>query len=184
MQTSANVTASKPKVEGACWRAPVGTALPKDATSPLNEAFKSLGYISEDGLTNTLSKETEKTKAWGGDVVNVQQTGLEVGYKVTLIEGLNDEVLKAAHGDSNVTGTLSTGLEVKINSELQKAASWVFEMVLKEGAIKRIVVPSAKVDSIGDIVYNGKDPVGYELNLIAETDTEGQAAYEYIKKGA
>ena len=35
-----NVTAAKPKVGGAVYSAPLGTELPKDATTPLNEAFK------------------------------------------------------------------------------------------------------------------------------------------------
>ena len=38
-----NVTAAKPKVGGAIWCAPLGTALPKDAKTELDPAFKSLG---------------------------------------------------------------------------------------------------------------------------------------------
>ena len=38
-----NVTAGKPKKGGAVFRAPVGTALPTDTTTQLNEAFKALG---------------------------------------------------------------------------------------------------------------------------------------------
>ena len=43
-----NVSAAKPKVGGAVWRAPLGTPLPTDAKSALNEAFESLGYISSE----------------------------------------------------------------------------------------------------------------------------------------
>lgn len=35
-----NVSAAKPKVGGAVWRAPLGTPLPTDAKSALNEAFE------------------------------------------------------------------------------------------------------------------------------------------------
>ena len=47
-----NVTSAKPKVGGAVFTAPLGTPVPKDATSELNEAFKNLGFVSEEGLKN------------------------------------------------------------------------------------------------------------------------------------
>ena len=56
MADAKNVTAAKPKVGGAVWRAPLGTTLPTDAKTALDKAFKSLGYISSDGLTNAKSQ--------------------------------------------------------------------------------------------------------------------------------
>ena len=44
-----NVTTAKPKIDGAIYSAPKGTALPTDAKTALNVAVKPLGYISEDG---------------------------------------------------------------------------------------------------------------------------------------
>ena len=106
---SNKVTVSKPKTGGAIYRAPLGTQLPTDASSELNEAFKELGYASEDGLVNENSPESDNIKAWGGDIVYTYQSAKEDTFTFTLIEALNEEALKAVYGDANVTGTLATG---------------------------------------------------------------------------
>ena len=74
MPTVKNVSAGKPKVAGAVYRAPLGTTLPTDATTALASAFADMGYISEDGIVNSNSPETEKIKAWGGQIVLVVST--------------------------------------------------------------------------------------------------------------
>lgn len=179
-QTVTNVTASKPAVGGAIYRAPLGTALPTDATTALGEAFKALGYCSEDGLTNTNSPESDSTKAWGGDTVLTYQTAKEDNFGFTLIEALSVEVLKAIYGSDNVTGTLATGITVTANADEAEEAVWVFDMILRDGALKRIVVPDGKISEVGEITYSDSDAVGYETTLAAMPDTSGNTHYEYI----
>lgn len=179
--TSSYVTAAKPMAGGAIFRAPKGSTAPTDCTTELDAAFKCLGYVSEDGVVNTNSPESEKVKAWGGDVVLNSQTEKNDTFKFTLIETLNDEVQKAIYGDSNVTGDLSTGMTLKSTSAEQVEAAWVIQMVLKDGAKKRIFIPQAMITEIGEIKYSDSEAVGYELTISATPDATGVAHYEFMK---
>ena len=181
MSTVANVTAGKPKLGGAIYRAPIGTALPTDTSTALNAAFKQLGYVTDDGLTNSNNAEYENIKAWGGDIVLSTQTEKADTFQFTLLEVLNTDVLSAVYNSANVTGTLATGITVKANSTEAEEAEWVVEMVLRNGTLKRIVIPRAKITELGDITYTDDDATGYEVTITAYPDNTGNTHYEYIK---
>lgn len=182
MSNAQNVSTAKPKVGGAVWSAPLGTTLPIDAATDLDAAFKSLGYISEDGLTNENTPESENIKAWGGDTVANVQTSKEDSFTYTLIEATNVDVLKEIYGQENVTGTLDTGITIKANSKELEEHSLVIDMILKGGVLKRIVIPSGKVSEVGEISYADADAIGYETTVQAIPDAEGNTHYEYIQK--
>lgn len=182
MATASNVSAGKPLVGGAIYRALTSVVLPTDALSVLGADFKSLGYISEDGLSNENSRSSEDVKEWGGSTVLTLETEKTDTFKFTLIESLNAEVLKTVFGDSNVSGTLATGLTVNCNAIELGISAYVVDMILNGGYVKRVVIPRGKITEIGETVYKRDEAIGYEITITALPDANENTHYEYIKK--
>ena len=188
--TKSNVLTGKPAVSGAIYRGILNEdlTLPTNATADLDTDFKCLGYVSEDGVKHTMANEKEELKAWGGDVVlNLSQTRTDE-FTFTLLEVLNDDVLKAVFGDDNVTITDATttapkAIAIASNDDEQPLCAWVIEMVQPDGNPKRIVIPKGRISEIGDITYKDDEAVGYEVTIAAEKDSSGNTHYEYMTVG-
>lgn len=182
MPTSTNVSAGKPRVAGAVYRAPLGTTLPTDASTALAQAFADMGYISEDGVVNSNSPDAEKIKAWGGQIVLVVATEKPDTFKLTFLESLNPKVLETVYGSGNVTVDGNAGtIAVVANADELAAHVYVLDLAMRGGALKRIVIPNGTLSELGDIVYKDDEPVGYETTLDALPDNSGNNHYEYIK---
>jgi len=178
-----NVTAGKPKTSGAVFTAPVGSTLPTDAVTAINsisEAYKDLGYVSEDGLTESISITTSAIKEWGGSIVLITQDEKTATFKFELIEYLNKEVQKFANGDANVSGTLESGMKISVTDVDVDERVLVFWQILRGGIPLRIVVPRCKITAIGDIVYKGNEAVAYDLTVQAIKNDSGQYYDKYM----
>lgn len=183
MSNSANVNAGKPAATGAIFVAPLGTALPTDATTAKNVAFVELGYVSEGGVTNSNSSSSADIKAWGGDTVLSLVNEKTDTFTFTLIESDNVNALKVAFGDSNVTSTASL-VTVKANNGVQANREFIIEMVGQDGLARRIVIPNGAVTAVGDIVYKADQAIGYPITITANLDSSNNTHYEYIQASA
>ena len=179
---ASNVSAGKPKSTGAIWVAPKGSTLPQSTSEALDAAFNCLGYVSDAGVVNSTSLETNKIKAWGGDTVLVILSSKEDTYKFTLIEVKNLDVLKFVYGSDNVSGSLQTGIAITANNSQPEEVSLVIDMIMSDNTAKRVVIPTATISDVGDITYSDSDAIGYETTVDCIPDTDGNTHYEYVLK--
>lgn len=179
---AALVTAAKPLAAGAISAGATTLTAPNDASTALPSGMVTLGYVSDDGLTNAIDLSTENITAWGGDTILTVKTSRTETFTFTLVQALDVDVLKEVYGQNNVTGTLTGGITVKHNGTDMPRRLFVFDMLMTGGIAKRIVVPAAQVTEVGEVKHADGDPVGYETTITCYPDTQGNTVYEYIKK--
>ncbi len=185
--TASNASAAKPNISGAIYRAPKTITLPTAADTDItaDSNYTCLGYISEDGITNSNSRESDSFKAWGGDTILTNQTSYTDTFNMKLLEILNKNVLQTVYGEDNVTGTdLESGLAVKANSAELSNYAWVIDMLMNGDVLNRIVIPDGKISEIGDTTYQDSSLVAYDITITAFPDSSGNTHYEYKKKKA
>lgn len=146
--------------------APLGTTLPVDVDEVLAATFIDVGYVSEDGVTQSMATDLTDIKAWGGDIVRTVQTSHDLTYALKLIETTEDTLILYYGDDGEITG-----------DDLPRQ-SWVLD-VIDGSDVVRLCLPDAKIVERGDVVYSGADAIGYEVTLKCFPDSTGVKAYMY-----
>lgn len=176
-----NVSTGKPNIAGAVFVAPMTATVPTDASTPLGSDFKCLGYVSEDGLENNNEMDVSAIKAWGGMIVYRSLNELDDNFSLALIESENIDVLKAVYGESNVSEDGSTNeITINVKADDPEEKIWVFELAMRNGKAKRIVIPDGAVTSRETITYNDSDAIAYGITVSAYPDANGNTHKEYI----
>lgn len=162
-------------VTGAVYVAPTGSTLPTTAAASLDAAFIDLGYVSEDGVTESYSDETQEFKAWqSGVTVRRVITGSTASFAFTLVE-TKEEVLELYHKGSAIESDGGTGYKMNVTAPTADKRAFVIDVVDGTKEI-RIVLPEAEVSERGEIVYQGGQPVGYSVTVTAYPTTQGGTA--------
>lgn len=184
-----NVVAGRPKATGGILSGPIGTEGPDPATpfAALDPAMLALGYISEDGVSETIGRDTERIKAWGGDSVAVLQTEHSVTYEYTMIEALRLEVNREVFGEPNVTevaATPTTGriLAVKLRADTLPHRARCIEIADGDKRV-RIWLPDSQITETGDVTYADNSLIAYPVTVEAFADEDGNKAYKYTDDG-
>lgn len=179
MATATNVTNAKAGMTGPIYWAPIGTTLPTKVDDVLDAAFKALGFVSEDGVSNNNSPETEDVKSWGGYTVLNMQTERPDTFSFSLLEALNVDLLKVVYGSDNVTDD-SGSIAIKATADEMTHGVWVIDSILQGGKKERVVIPNAAISELGTIVRKDSEPIAYELTIKAVPDSDGVYHYQYI----
>lgn len=176
-----NVSLGKPWATGAVYYAPLGTELPKDAKTPLAEAYKCLGFISEDGVTNSTDTDTTEVKEWGGATVLKEISSYSETYQFAMLE-IKADSMKLRYGADNVT---DTGGALHILHGMPKDEHYVvvFEIMLTGNRKQRLILPDASVVEYDDITYSAGDPITYSVTLSANPSKliGGKTVDDYVE---
>lgn len=148
--------------------APKGTALPTAVTADPGAPFKAIGWISEDGVSLSVTTEVEKFKAWqGGTTLRTKVTSTEKTVTVQALEetpGVTE--LYFAHGAPTVTGTGATAVAKVVLPEslptVERAA--VFKFV-DGGVIKYLCCELVQVTDRGEVSHQNNAMTMYEFTL-------------------
>lgn len=158
-------------VTGAVYLAPLGTTLPANSSVALDAAFKNVGYVSEDGITESPEEDNTEIRAWqNGDIVRRVQSSHEIQYQFMMLE--TNEVSLAAYYGNYLAG------DVKITGEQLPRQCMVIETI-DDGKLRRRVAPVAQVVERGELSLTNDDATGYDITLTCYPDTDGVKVYLY-----
>ena len=172
-----NVVAGKPLATGGILSGPKGSPLPTDVSSTIDASIVGVGYISDDGVSESMSRETDK----------IVQSEHSVTYQYTMIEAARAEVNREVYGEPNVAATVATSahgnqLAVKVTAEQLPHMVRVIE--IKDGDARlRIVLPDSQITEVGDVTYQDASIIAYPVTVEAFPDDSGVKAYKYSDDG-
>lgn len=165
-------------ITGELFAAPTGTARPTDSVDPLNAAYIGLGYVSEDGVTETHEDTIEDIIAWqNATVVRSVRTESVMRLGCTLIE-TKGEVLELYHPGSSIEVVGSGQWKLEIPTPSTDRRQFVLDVI--DGAKHlRIDVPNGEVTERGEITYANGEPIGYEITITCYPSATGILAVKF-----
>jgi hypothetical protein len=151
--------------------APVGTTAPATSIATYAAGWTELGYISEDGITESNSSDATEIKAFqGGVTVRKVISSSETTFAFTIIETNKDVWALYYPGSTFATATGTTTATIKVPAADPRA--FAFDVV--DGARHyRILVPKGEISERGDLVYKNDEAVGYEFTMTCYPASDG-----------
>lgn len=171
---------------GAVFDAPVGTKIPTSVGAALDEAFKSSGYVTKDGIQLTPDRSTTDITDWGGNTVRTLLDGFTTNISWSEMQ-MDEDALRHAFGSDAVQAVPATSehgrqVSLSVGPDLPEPRSWAFKM--KDGKARiLIVVPNGQVTKVDSISFTSSDAVALPITLSCLPDSSGKTVYIYTDDG-
>lgn len=151
-------------VTGAVYVAPTGTAAPSYSDDALNVAFQDLGYVSADGISESMDKSTTQIRSWqDGSLVREIISEGTYSVSLTFIE-TNEDVVELYYGATLASGSLNIDPR---SSGGRK--SFVIDVI--DGTnIERTYIAAGEITSVGERTLASGEAIGYEVTITAYAD--------------
>ncbi|WP_263251635.1 phage tail tube protein [Saccharopolyspora rosea] len=174
-------------VTGALYTGPVGTTAPKDLGAWASDMVD-LGYISDDGITESRDGDTETFTPWQSNApIRVETTKSVVTFAATLWESNFNTIslyYRVGLGDMTQTGTGADAVVSFAEKGKPKRDLRCFGIDVIDGTYhRRIFLPYAEVTERGDVVYKSDTLIGYEVTITAYPGSDGSSVLRLFKEG-
>jgi hypothetical protein len=158
-------------VTGGIYFAEDPADLPTGVGDTLAGDFDEVGYVSEDGITETIEESRNRIRAWqNNDTVREVQTEHDYLLSFTALE-TNDVTLALYYG--NHTAGVS-----EIRGGQNVRGSWVFD--IHDGdELVTIVVPDGEITNRDAINRRNGEATQYGMQVTCYPDEDGVKAYVY-----
>ena len=148
---------------GAVFYAPKGTALPETFEEELAAAFVPVGILSEDGVSEGLSVDSNKIKGWPTQTVRVVNTSTEKTFGFTMLE--NSPLAAKLYYGADAPVKAGTGVRVNI-PESVGLVEGCFIIEKHDGdTIERRCIELGQVSDRGDRTADNENPDGKEITV-------------------
>ncbi len=166
-------------INSGVWVADIGTTAPAARTTTPGTGWVELGWMGEDGITESRDVDSDTKKAWqGGVTIRTVRSSDSRRFSFVCLE-TNAATAGIVRPGSTVTTTGGvTKTSVKAFTGTDERA-WIIDVRDGKGINTRKVVPRGEVVEIGDVVYNGTDLTVFEITVECYPDSNGVLYDEY-----
>lgn len=151
-------------VTGNVYVAPVGTTLPTDVSTPLESAFKEVGHVSEDALTESLDISTEILKSWQRPTgIRTLTTEVSWTFQFQMMETspLNLELF---YGDADTT--VSGGVATTAIKAWPVGKPYAMVIEITDGdVVTRFALPRIEVGERGEVNHTNTEGTVYDVTV-------------------